>query len=315
MNIFVTGGNGMVARNICKMAEVNGHNVEAPTREQLDLLNLDAVRQHLVKSSPDIVIHAAGLVGGIQANIASPFDFCYQNLQIGLNIIKASFDANINSLINLGSSCMYPRLAKNPLKESEILMGELESTNEGYAVAKIAVARMAQYISEQHGLRYKTIIPCNLYGMWDKFDPEKSHMIPAVIRKIHEASVNNNDIVEIWGDGQARREFLFVEDLVDFIFFVLEHFDDVPDTINVGLGYDYSVNEYYETIKGVIGFQGSFQHDLDKPTGMKQKLVDVSKQQALGWRPKTDLKTGIERTYQFFLNEIANVTTGNNNLG
>lgn len=303
MKIFLTGGNGMVGRNIRAQGEALGFVIDAPTRLTLDLSNMSAISDYLSESKPDVVIHCAGLVGGIQANMVAPFDFCYENLLIGLNIIKASHKAGITRLINLGSSCMYPRGAQNPLKETDILQGELEPTNEGYAVAKVAVARLADYISAQHNVKYKTLIPCNLYGFWDKFDPNRSHMIPAVIRKIDEAKTNNAEIVEIWGDGTARREFLFAEDLADFIFYILDRFDDVPNNINVGLGFDYSINEYYEAVSEVVGYQGQFEHDLTKPVGMQQKLVDISEQIKLGWQPKTDLKTGIERTYQFFLNE------------
>lgn len=304
MKIFITGGNGMVGQNIQARALTLGYEVIAPSRSDLDLQDFNAVQSYFKKISPDVVIHCAGLVGGIQANMASPFDFCYDNLHIGMNVIKASFDTGVKKLINLGSSCMYPRDAINPLKESDILKGELEPTNEGYAIAKLAIAKLAEYISSQHNVAYKTIIPCNLYGYWDKFDPEKSHMIPAVIRKIHEAKESNADSVDIWGDGLARREFLFAEDFADFIFFALNKFNLVPNYMNVGLGSDYSINEYYEAVREVVGFKGVFKHDLSKPVGMKQKLVDISLQTNMGWKPATNLTTGIERTYQFFLKRL-----------
>ena len=301
MKIFLTGGSGMVGRNISAIVAGKGHIIDAPSRQQLDLMNLLAVKNYLIQSAPDLVIHAAGLVGGIQANIASPFDFCYENLQIGLNVVKGAHEAGITQLINLGSSCMYPRDAINPLNESALLSGELEPTNEGYALAKIAVARLADYMSRQYGVAYKTIIPCNLYGLWDKFGLHNSHMIPAVIRKIHEAKIKGLSSVEIWGDGTARREFLYTGDLVDFIISALESFDSLPNYINVGLGADYSITEYYQAVKDVLGYQGSFRYDLTKPVGMKQKLVNVNLQRELGWHPKTDLKQGIEQTYQYFL--------------
>lgn len=304
MKLFLTGGRGMVGKNIIALAKEQGHQVIAPTRDELDLSQLDAITSCLKMHQPDIVIHCAGLVGGIQANMAAPYDFCFQNLQIGLNIIQASFDAGITKLINLGSSCMYPRAAKNPLKEEQILTGELESTNEGYAVAKVAVARLADYLSAQYNVNYKTYIPCNLYGYWDKFDVNKSHMIPAVIRKINDAVKFNIDEVDIWGDGQARREFMFAEDLADFILYSLDKFEQVPSNINVGLGYDHSINDYYIAVAKVINYQGSFKHDLTKPSGMKQKLVDISKQTELGWAPKTGLESGIRKTHQFYLNEV-----------
>lgn len=304
MKLFITGGRGMVGKNIIALAEKKGIEVIAPSRQELDLTSQVAINEYLSIHRPDVVVHCAGLVGGIQANIAAPYDFCFQNLQIGLNVIQASHDAGIKRLINLGSSCMYPRLAQNPLKEEQILTGELEPTNEGYAVAKVAVAKLAEYLSAQYGVEYKTLIPCNLYGYWDKFDVNKSHMIPAVIRKIDEAVKSNQSVVDIWGDGLARREFMFAEDLADFILFSLERFNKLPNTMNVGLGYDYSINDYYEAVAEVVGYTGTFEHDLIKPAGMKQKLVDVTQQTNLGWTPKTDLTQGIRRTYQFYLNEV-----------
>lgn len=304
MKLFVTGGRGMVGKNIIALAEKKGIEVIAPSRQELNLTSQTAINEYLSVHKPDVVVHCAGLVGGIQANIAAPYDFCFQNLQIGLNVIQASYDAGITQLINLGSSCMYPRLAQNPLKEEQILTGELEPTNEGYAIAKVAVAKLAEYLSAQYDVDYKTFIPCNLYGYWDKFDVNKSHMIPAVIRKIDEAVKSNQSIVDIWGDGLARREFMFAEDLADFILFSLERFDKLPNTMNVGLGYDYSINDYYKAVAEVVGYTGTFEHDLTKPAGMKQKLVDVTQQTNLGWTPKTDLTQGIRRTYQFYLNEV-----------
>ena len=219
MKLYITGGKGMVGRNITALAERQGIEVVAPNRNELNLLDLDSVTTFIKLNQPDVVVHCAGLVGGIQANIEAPYDFCFQNLQIGLNVVQGAYDAGVTKLINLGSSCMYPRALENPLRESMVMTGELEPTNEGYAIAKIAVARLAQYLSLQYGVSFKTYIPCNLYGYWDKFEPNKSHMIPAVIRKIHEAVHSNTNVVDIWGDGLARREFMFAEDLADFILF------------------------------------------------------------------------------------------------
>lgn len=303
MKIFLTGGQGMVGRNICAYASRFNHiTVDAPTRSELNLSDMLAVKKYLERSAPDIVIHCAGLVGGIQANIVAPYDFCFQNLQIGLNIVQSSYEVGISQFINLGSSCMYPRDARNPLAESQILTAALEPTNEGYAVAKIAVAKLVEYLATQHGLSYKTLIPCNLYGVWDKFDAKKSHMIPSVIKKIHDARMSGKDCVEIWGDGTARREFMFAEDLADFIFFAITQLDKLPAYTNVGLGYDYSIDEYYSVIKEVLQYGGQFKYDLTRPIGMMQKLVDISLQTQLGWSPKTDLKTGIARTYAYFCN-------------
>lgn len=316
MKIFISGATGMVGRNIINYYNSNisnnknyiGFTIDSPNKKQLNLLDQTAVKNYILQTKPDIVIHCAGLVGGIQANIDSPYDFCYQNLQMGLNIINASFEASVKKLITFGSSCMYPKDAKNPLTEDLILTNTLEPTNEGYAIAKIAVSKLTKYIKEQYGFNYKTIIPCNLYGLWDNFHPTKSHMIPAAIRKIHYAKQNNSNQVEIWGDGEARREFLFAEDLADFIFFTLSNnnYNNIPDVINIGLGVDYSINEFYQAIKEVADYHGDFIHDLSKPSGMKKKQVDITKQQQLGWQPKHDLLSGLKKTYAFFIKSYNN---------
>ncbi|KJG00050.1 GDP-L-fucose synthase family protein [Photobacterium leiognathi] len=304
MKIFLTGGTGMVGRNIIALATEQGHEVYAPSRSELNLASIADIKAYLEEITPDVVIHCAGLVGGIQANIAAPYDFCFENLQMGTNIVHASHLAGVSKLINLGSSCMYPRFAENPLREEMVLQGELEPTNEGYAIAKVATARLADYVSQQYGVEYKTYIPCNLYGYWDKFDPNKSHMIPAVIRKLDDAVKAGTEVVDIWGDGTARREFMFAEDLADFILFSLTKFEQVPRYINVGIGSDYSINEYYQAVANVVGYTGRFEHDVSKPAGMKQKLVDINKQTQLGWSPKTSLEMGIEKTHAFYLNEV-----------
>lgn len=304
MKILISGGSGMVGRNLSSMALKNGYEVLAPSRSDLDLLDYAQTLSYLKSSQPDVVVHAAGLVGGIQANIESPYQFCYQNLQIGMNVIQASFEAGIEKLINLGSSCMYPKGAANPLKESQILSGAPEPTNEGFAIAKIAVSRLVEYLAKEKKANYKTCIPCNLYGYWDSFDEQKSHMIPAVIRKIDSALRNGQGAVEIWGSGEARREFMFAEDLAAFILFSLDVYDRVPVNINVGTGKDYTINEYYQAIGEVLGYEGVFEHDLEKPSGMEQKLLDISLQKKLGWSPATELKAGVEKTYKFYLDEI-----------
>lgn len=305
MKIFLTGSSGMVGRNIINLNSSleHPHDLICPSRAEVDLNSYDAVRSAMDGEKPDLVIHCAGLVGGIQANIAAPFDFLFQNMQVGSNVIKAAYDSGITKLVNLGSSCMYPRQTANPIPESALLTSPLEPTNEGYAIAKIAVAKLTETISSQYGVQYKTYIPCNLYGYWDSFGEHNSHMIPAVIKKIHEAVQSNAPDVVIWGDGQARREFMFAEDLADFILFSLNCFDSVPQMLNVGLGHDYSIQEYYETIAEALDYHGAFTYDLSKPAGMKQKLVNIDRQTELGWKPKTDLLSGVKKSYQFYLNE------------
>lgn len=307
MKILLTGGSGMVGKNILEVAKKYPYIFLAPSSKELDLLSRRSVDQYLENHKPDLVIHAAGIVGGIQANMASPVKFLVENMQMGLNIISAANDNNVDKFINLSSSCMYPRDAANPLSEDLILKGELEPTNEGYALAKITSTRLCEYISKENPARlYKTIIPCNLYGQFDKFDPNNSHMIPAVIRKLDEATKMDKQEIDIWGDGKARREFMYAEDLADFIYYALENFERMPNNINAGLGLDFTINEYYQAVANVVGFKGSFTHDLTKPVGMRQKLIDDSKLKEFGWCHKTELETGIKKTYEFYLREYCN---------
>jgi len=200
---------------------------------------------------------------------------------------------------------MYPRGHDEPLHEDLLLTGELEPTNEGYALAKIAVSRFCDYINrEESTFKYKTVLPCNLYGRYDKFDPSESHLLPSIINKIHDAKARGESTVEIWGDGEARREFMYAGDLADAIVTLVERFDEAPNLINIGLGYDYSINEYYSAVADVIGFDGSFFHDREKPVGMRRKLLSVDRQNDLGWSPKVGLREGIQRTYAFFLENL-----------
>lgn len=292
----------MVGRNILEHPASAKHEFFAPDSTALDLCDFEAVKSYIAKVKPDFVINAAGRVGGIQANIAHPADFLLENIDIGRNLVWAAKQCGVKKIINLGSSCMYPRNAPNPLKEEMILQGELEPTNEGYALAKIVVSRLCSYITRENpDFRYKTLIPCNLYGRWDKFAPEHSHLIPAVIRKLHLAKINGEKTVMIWGDGTARREFMYAGDIADCIHRAIVEFDTMPELMNVGLGGDHSVNEYYAVTAEVVGYTGSFTHDLAKPAGMARKLVDSSRLHAWGWHHATELKDGIVKAYEFFL--------------
>jgi len=294
----------MVGRNLLEHPNIQSFDILSPSRKQLDLLNYASVEEYLFSHSPDMIIHAAGKVGGIQANLNHPVQFLSENLFMGLNLLLAAKKTNIRKILNLSSSCMYPRNAANPLTEEMILKGELEPTNEGYALAKIVAARMCQYItSEDKNFHYKTLIPCNIYGRWDKFDLESCHMIPAAIRKIHEAKDGGKNEVQIWGDGTARREFMYAGDLANCIVYAIKRFDTLPRAMNIGLGYDYTVNEYYEVIAGVIGYRGQLVHDMSKPVGMRQKLVDIEKLKKWGWKAETGLETGIAKTYEFYLEQ------------
>lgn len=305
--ILITGSNGMVGKNIIEFGKSRNYILLTPSSSELNLLNRASVDSYVDENKPEIIVHCAGRVGGIQANIANPVDFLVKNTQMGLNIIMSSYEAGIKKFINMSSSCMYPRNAQNPLSEDLILKGELEPTNEGYAIAKVTSTRLCEYINKENNeLQYKTIIPCNLYGKYDKFEPKHSHMLPSVIKKIYEAKKNNLKEIDIWGNGEARREFMYVEDLADFTYYALENFESMPQNINVGLGIDYTITEYYQAIAEVIGFKGKFVYDLSKPVGMKQKLIDDTKLQEFGWKYKTSLKDGIQKTYEYYLNEVLN---------
>lgn len=303
--IFLTGSRGMVGSNILEFHKSSEYKWLSPTRAELDLTDYDQVHSFLKKNKPNLIIHAAGKVGGIEANIKNKIEFLVENIDLGRSVVMAAKNLKIPSFLNLASSCIYPRYAANPLVEEMILSGELEPTNEGYALAKIFTMRLCQYISENDsGLSYKTLIPCNLYGKHDKFDPVHSHLIPSVIKKIHNAKVSCESSVVIWGDGTARREFMYVEDFVDLIYKCIENFEKVPKVMNVGLGYDYSVNQYYESIKKIIGWNGKFVHDLSRPVGMTQKLVDIEKLSKFGWKSSINLDQGIRATYNFYLKAI-----------
>ncbi len=295
----------MVGRNVLDHPQINKFDVLAPSRNTLNLLDFNAVQTYLHQKKPDMVIHCAGKVGGIQANIREPVGFLLDNLDMGRNMVWASHFNGIKRFINLGSSCMYPRNHDKPLREEQVLKGELEPTNEGYALAKVVTARLCEYIMrEDPSFQYKTLIPCNLYGRYDKFDSDHSHLIPAIIHKIYQAKQIGKQTVEIWGDGSARREFMYAGDLADAIVYAIKNFGHVPDCMNIGLGYDYTINEYYQAAADVMNYTGTFVHDISKPTGMSRKLVSIERQQIWGWSAHHELRDGIEKTYNYYLKDI-----------
>jgi len=300
--ILLTGASGMVGKNICEHPAAQLYDILAPSRKELDLLDYKSVDKYFEIYKPEMVIHCAGVVGGIQANIREPVRFLMANLDMGRNVVLSAKKYGIERLINLGSSCMYPRDEINPLKEESVLKGELEPTNEGYAIAKIVTAKLCEYITHEGiGFQYKTLIPCNLYGRFDKFDPKNSHMVPAIIDKLYQAKLNNSPVIEIWGNGTARREFMYAGDFADCIWRCVERFESLPHVTNVGLGEDWSVNEYYKCAANVVGYEGEFTHDLSKPVGMKQKLVDSTLLNEWGWRPMSTLEEGLQKTLKFYL--------------
>ena len=303
--LLITGGSGMVGQNILNHPFAKSWEIFAPSSNELNLTNTLECEKYISKKMPNLIIHSAGKVGGIKANIAEPVEFLDKNIMIGRNVIMGARFAGVKNLINLASTCIYPRLAENQLNEELILKGELEPTNEGYAIAKIFSTRLCEYIRREDPIyQYKTLIPCNLYGLYDKFDPNKSHLVPAIIHKIHQAKISNKPSVEIWGNGNARREFMYSADLADAVFNAARNMEILPNKINIGIGNDYTINEYYETIAEVLGWNGIFTHDLSKPVGMMRKLCDTSLQSNWGWKPKTSLKNGLTKTYQYYLESL-----------
>lgn len=291
----------MVGRNLLEHAAISEFEVLAPRSSDLNLCDFNAVQAYVLQHQPDMIIHAAGKVGGIQANMREPVGFLMDNLDMGRNIVWAARQAGVKKLINLGSSCMYPRNHNEALREEMVLKGELEPTNEGYALAKVVTARLCEYIMREDAcFQYKTLIPCNLYGRHDKFDPKHSHLIPAIVHKVYQAKQTGQATVEIWGDGTARREFMYAGDLSDALIQAIKQFDTLPALMNIGLGYDYTINEYYQAAADVMGYTGEFVHDLSKPVGMARKLVSVERQQAWGWQAQSELRSGIEKTYQYY---------------
>jgi GDP-L-fucose synthase len=305
MKILLTGSHGMVGRNIVEYSSAYSHELLSPTSAELNLLDSENVQSYIDINKPDMIIHAAAIVEGIQANIESPVKFLVDNMRMGINILMSAKTSNVKKFMNIGSSSMYPKGIDKPISEELILKGELDPTNEGYAIAKVASTRLCEYINrEDESYSYKTVIPCNLYGKYDKFDSEHSHMIPAVIRKIYKAKKQNKKTIDIWGDGLARREFMYAADFADFVYYAIDNFEKMPQNINVGLGQDYTINEYYQKIAGVIGYQGEFIHDLSRPTGMQQKLIDNNKLKKFGWKYKTSLDQGIQKSYDYFIKEV-----------
>ncbi|GJD96652.1 GDP-L-fucose synthase family protein [Methylobacterium iners] len=299
--IFVTGGRGMVGRTLLEQLDPAEWTIAAPSRAELDLTDARATAVFIADFRPDAIVHAAGRVGGIQANISEPVDFLVMNTDIGRNVILGANAAGVRKFINLASSCVYPNDRDVALREEDILSGPLEPTNEGYAIAKIFALRLCQYLNRQSGSAYfKTLIPCNLYGPNDHFNPEVSHLVPAAIQKIATAKRLGSESVEIWGDGTARREFLYTGDLANAILRAIRDFERLPELMNVGLGYDFSVLEYYKAAAAAVDWRGYFTYDETKPVGMRRKLVDVTRQAEWGWRPLTTLYDGLAMTYRGF---------------
>jgi GDP-L-fucose synthase len=299
--IFVAGHRGLVGSALVRRLEASGFtNVLKRDRAQLNLLNEKAVRDFFVKEKPDIMILAAAKVGGIKANNDQPVEFLLDNLRVQDNVIAAAHESGVRKLLFLGSSCIYPKHAPQPIPESALLTGPLEPTNEAYAIAKIAGIKLCQAYAREYGSNFISAMPTNLYGPNDNFDLETSHVLAALLRKAHEAKTSGARELVVWGTGRPRREFLHVDDLASACLFLLEKYDS-PEIVNVGWGEDISVRELAELICEVVGFNGKLAWDATKPDGTPRKLLDVSKLRKLGWSPTISLRDGIARTYEWFL--------------
>ncbi len=293
--IYVAGHTGLVGSALVKKLKSDGYrNLVLKTHKELDLTNQKAVEEFFRTHKPEYVFLAAAKVGGIQANINYPAQFLYDNLQIQNNVIHSAYKYNVKKLLFLGSSCIYPRNCKQPIKEEYLLTGELEKTNEAYAIAKITGIKMCEFYQKQYGCNFICVMPTNLYGPNDNFDIETSHALPALIRRFYEAKLNNLKEVVVWGTGEPKREFLYVEDLADALIFLMRNYSGLSH-INVGTGRDISIKKLADMIKEIVGFDGRIVFDETKPDGTPRKLLDVSRLNKLGWEAKTSLREGIRR--------------------
>ena len=304
--IYIAGHNGMVGSAIWRTLTAKGYtNLIGVTSKELDLRNQQAVQEFMNQNKPEVIIDAAAKVGGILANNNYPYQFIMENMQIQNNLIDTALKAGVAKFIFLGSSCIYPKLAPQPLKEEYLLTNSLEPTNEWYAIAKITGVKACQAIRNQFGKDYVSLMPTNLYGTQDNFDLNTSHVLPAMMRKFHEAKEANHAPVTLWGSGTPMREFLFVDDMAEAVVFALEN--ELPDYLyNVGTGTDLTIKELAETIQKIIGHQGEIIWDASKPDGTPRKLMDISKMHELGWKHQINLEEGIQQTYDWFLTNIEN---------
>lgn len=305
--IYVAGHKGMVGSAIVRKLVAEGYqHIITRSSKELDLRNQQAVTDFFAEEKPDYVFLAAAKVGGIVANNVYRADFIYENLAIQNNIIHNSFMNDVKKLMFLGSSCIYPKMAPQPLKEEYLLTGLLEETNEPYAIAKIAGIKMCDAYRAQYGCNFISVMPTNLYGYNDNYHPENSHVLPAMIRRFHEAKAGGKDEVVIWGSGSPKREFLFADDLAEACFFLMENYNE-PEPINVGVGHDITIKELAKWVKDIIGFEGTIAFDSTKPDGTPRKLMDVTKLHDLGWKHKINLEEGIKLAYEDFLSKAENV--------
>ncbi len=301
--IYVAGHRGLVGSAIVRSLKEKGYNnIIVRTHKEMDLTDQAAVFRFFAEEKPEYVVLAAAHVGGINANNTYPADFIYINSIIQCNVIKASHDNKVKKLLFLGSSCIYPKFAPQPIKEGALLSGPLEETNEGYAIAKISGLKMCQFFKKQFGDDFISCMPTNLYGPNDNFDLQNSHVLPAMIRKFHEAKVSGAAEVELWGDGSPLREFLYVDDMADACVYLLENYSGA-EHVNIGTGKETSIKELAGLVRDIVGFEGEIRWNTDMPNGTPRKVCDVSKLHAIGWKEKVDLPEGIRREYEWFLSQ------------
>ncbi len=299
--IYIAGHTGMVGSAILKKFQKEGYsNILLKTSKELDLTDQDLVHKFFDKEKPEYVILSAAKVGGIKANMTRPAEFLYDNLQIQNNVIWGAHVTNVKKLLFLASSCIYPRDSEQPMKEEYFLNGKLEPTNEGYALAKIAGIKLCEKIHEQFEQIFISCMPTNIYGPRDNFDMESSHVIPGLMRRMHEAKTNKLEEVVVWGSGDSRREFLYVDDLADAVYWLMNNYSE-KEFLNIGTGVDISIKELAYTLKEIVGFEGNLTFDRSKPDGMPRKMLDVSKMEKRGWQYKTEFKKGLQDTYKWFL--------------
>jgi GDP-L-fucose synthase len=303
--LLILGARGMVGSALVRAAKQRGiTDILEPTSQELDLINQAETHDYIAKHRPDAVIVAAAKVGGIHANSTYPADFIYKNLMIATNAIEGAYQAGVKRLIFLGSTCIYPKFAEQPIKEASLLTSPLEATNEAYAIAKIAGLKMCEFYRRQFGVCYHSAMPTNLYGAGDNYHPQNSHVLPALIRRFHEATQNNTPEVAIWGTGTPLREFLHADDAAAGIFHLLE-LENPPEWVNLGCGIDISIGDLARLVKDAVGYQGELTFDTSKPDGTPRKLTDISQIKATGWAPKIPIEQGVPMAYRSFLDEMA----------
>ena len=297
--VLVTGASGMLGQHLVPLLEDKGHQVLSPSKDEVDLTDARAIAAYIQSKTIDMVVHCAAFVAGIASSKASKHHSFDANVTMGLNLIRSCLDNGISTLLNVGSATIYPSDAPQPLSEGSLGQGAFEGPIEGYALSKYVVYRACAMANEQYGVAFKTILPCNLFGPYDNFSLETGHMLPAILHRMHQAKEQDNAPIVIWGDGSAKREFLYAPDLADFIRFSLENFEALPEVMNVGSGVEVSVKEMHQYMAKITGYSGELKHDLDKPVGRLRRFLDLHHQQRLGWSPKTPFEEALAITYDY----------------